>query len=204
MKQDLIASLRASIVALLAFTLLTGIIYPTVVTGIAQTLFPHQANGSLITDHGKVVGSELIGQELTHPAYFWGRLSALGPFPYNAMNSSGTNYGPSDGHGKPNPAIRDAAEARIKALHDVDPGNAADVPADLVTRSASGLDPHITPAAAYYQAGRIARIRELSLEDVRALIEAYTEGRTLGILGEPRVNVLAINRALDARTGPPR
>jgi len=203
MKQDLIASLRAAVVALLAFTVITGILYPLLVLGIGQALFPRQANGSLIEDHGHVVGSELIGQAFTDPSYFWSRPSALGPFPYNAMNSTGTNDGPSDGHGKPNPAIRDAVAARIKALREADPGNTAPVPVDLVTSSASGLDPHITPAAAYYQAPRVARARNLPLAEVRALVEAHIEGRTFAILGEPRVNVVAINRALDARTRPP-
>jgi len=204
MKQDLPASLRAAIVSLLAFTVLCGIVYPLLVLGIGQSIFPHQANGSLIEEYGRVAGSELIGQPFTHPGYFWGRPSALGPFPYNAMNSTGTNYGPTDGHGKPNPALHDAVAERIKALRDADPGNTATVPIDLVTSSASGLDPHISPAAAYYQAGRVARSRALPLADVKALVDASTEGRTFGILGEARVNVLALNRALDARTGPPR
>jgi K+-transporting ATPase ATPase C chain len=166
--------------------------------GIGKAVFPHQANGSLIEDHGNVVGSELIGQAFTHPGYFWGRPSALGPFPYNAMNSTGTNYG------EFNPALHDSIGPRIKALRDADPGNTAPVPADLVTSSASGLDPHITPAAAYYQAARVARIRKLPVDDVRAMISDHTEDRTFGILGEPRVNVVALNRALDARTGAPR
>ena len=204
MKQDLLASLRAAVVALLAFTVLTGVVYPLLVLGIGQTIFPRQANGSLIDDHGRVVGSELIGQAFTHPTYFWSRPSAIGPFPYSAMNSTGTNYGPSDGHGKPNPALHDAVADRIKALREADPGNTDPVPVDLVTSSASGLDPHITPAAAYYQAPRIARARNLPLADVRALVDAHVEGRTFGILGEPRVNVVAVNRALDARTGPTR
>lgn len=204
MKQDLLASLRAAAVSLLAFTVLTGILYPLLVLGIGQGLFSHQANGSLVEDHGRIAGSELIGQEFTHPGYFWSRPSALTPFQYNAMSSTGTNLGPSDGHGKPNPALHDAIADRIKALRAADPTNPDPVPADLVTSSASGLDPHITPAAAYYQASRVARIRGLPVDEVRTLIEAHVEGRTLGILGEPRVNVLAINRALDARTGPPR
>lgn len=204
MKQDVIASLRAAIVALLAFTVLTGIVYPLLVLGIGQSIFPHQANGSLIEDRGRVAGSELIGQAFTHPGYFWSRPSALGPFPYNAMNSTGTNNGPTDAHGKPNPALHDAVAERIKALRDADPGNTAPVPVDLVTSSASGLDPHISPAAAYYQAARVARIRDLPLVEVKVLVEAHTEGRTFGILGEARVNVLALNRALDARSGPPR
>jgi len=188
MKQDLLASLRAAVVALVAFTVLTGILYPLVVMGIGQAAFPHQANGA----------PELIGQAFTHPAYFWSRPSALGPFPYNAMNSTGTNYG------QANPALHDAIAGRIKALQDADPGNTAPVPVDLVTASGSGLDPEITPAAAYYQAGRVAKARGLSVEVVRALIADGTEGRTFGILGEPRVNVVALNGALDAKTGPPR
>jgi K+-transporting ATPase ATPase C chain len=204
MKQDLLASLRAAVVALLAFTVLTGILYPVLVLALGHTLFPHQANGSLIEDRGRITGSELIGQPFMHPGYFWSRPSALGPFPYNAMSSTGTNYGPTDGHGKPNPALHDPVAERIKALRDADPGNLELVPADLVTSSASGLDPHITPAAAYYQAARVARTRGLSIDEVRSLIATHIEARTLGILGEPRVNVVAINRALDAKTGPPR
>jgi potassium-transporting ATPase KdpC subunit len=188
MKQDLLASLRAAVVALLAFTVLTGIVYPLVVMGIGQAAFAHQANGA----------PELIGQPFTEPKYFWSRPSALGPFPYNAMNSTGTNLG------QANPALHEAIAARVKALHDADPGNSAPVPVDLVTSSASGLDPHISPEAAYYQAGRVAKARGLPVETVRTLIAEGTEGRTLGILGEPRVNVVALNRALDAKTGPPR
>lgn len=188
MKQDLLASLRAAVVALIAFTVLTGILYPLVVMGIGQAAFSHQADGA----------PELIGQAFTHPGYVWSRPSALGPFPYNAMNSTGTNYG------QTNPALHDAVAARVKALHDADPDNTAPVPIDLVTSSASGLDPHISPEAAYYQAARVAKVRGIPVEDVRALIAEHTEGRTLGILGEPRVDVVALDRALDARTGPPR
>lgn len=188
MKQDLLASLRAGVVALLAFTVLTGIVYPLIVLGIGQAAFPHQANGA----------PELIGQAFTHPGYVWSRPSALGPFPYNAMSSTGTNYG------QANPALHDAVAARVKALRDSDPGNLAPVPVDLVTASASGLDPHISPAAAYYQAGRVARVRGIPEERVRALIADATQGRTFGVLGEPRVDVVALNRALDATTGPPR
>lgn len=204
MRQDVFALLRAALVSLLAFTVLCGVLYPLLVLVVGQSIFPHQANGSLIEDHGSVVGSELIGQAFTHPGYFWGRPSALGPFPYNAMNSTGTNDGPTDGRGKPNPSLRDAVAERIKELHEADSGNAGAVPVDLVTSSASGLDPHISPAAAYYQASRVARARDLQLADVNALIAAHIEVRTLGIFGEARVNVLALNRALDARTGPPR
>ena len=188
MKQDLLSSLRAALVALVAFSVLTGILYPLLVMGIGQAAFPRQANGD----------PRLIGQAFTNPAYVWSRPSALGPFPYNAMNSTGTNYG------QANPALHDAVAARVKALHEADPGNPALIPIDLVTSSASGLDPHISPAAAYYQAGRVAKARGLSVDDVRVMIADHIEGRTLGVLGEPRVNVVALNRALDARTGPPR
>lgn len=185
MKQDLLASLRAAVVALLAFTVLTGILYPLVVMGIGQAAFSHQANGA----------AELIGQTFTDPKYFWGRPSAAG---YNAMTSTGTNYG------QANPALRQAIAARVKALHDADPGNPASAPIDLVTSSASGLDPDISPAAAYFQAERVATARGLPVETVRSMIADGTEGRTFGILGEPHVNVVALNRALDANTGPPR
>lgn len=195
MKQDLLASLRAAVVALLAFTVLTGILYPLVVQGIGQAAFPHQANGA----------SELIGQPFTDPKYLWSRPSALGPFPYNAMNSTGTNLGMSGTKpGEVNAALHDAVADRVKALRAADPENTAPVPADLVTASASGLDPHITPAAAYYQAARIARTRGVAVDLVRGVIRDHIEGRTLGILGEPRVNVVAVNRALDARSPAPR
>jgi potassium-transporting ATPase KdpC subunit len=180
MKQDLIASLRAAIVSLLAFTVLTGILYPLVVQGIGQAVFPHQATGA----------SELIGQPFTDPKYLWSRPSAAA---YNAMSSTGTNYGPT------NPALHEAVAARVQALRAADPENTAPVPADLVTASASGLDPHITPAAAYYQAARIAKARGIAVAVVRGVIRDHIEGRTLGFLGEPRVNVVAVNRALDGR-----
>lgn len=188
MKQDLLASLRAAVVALLAFTVLTGVLYPLLVMGIGRAAFPHQAAGA----------PERIGQAFTEPGYFWSRPSALGPFPYNAMSSTGTNLGPY------NPALHDAVAARVKALRDLDPTNLAPVPIDLVTSSASGLDPHISPAAAAYQAGRVARARGMSVPEVQALIDAHTEGRTFGLLGEPRVDVVALNRALDAKGPPPR
>lgn len=192
---------RPALVALLVFTVLTGVIYPLTVTGVAQVVFPAQANGSLITNaEGQVVGSSLIGQPFDDPRYFWARPSATGVHPYNAFNadalagSSGSNYGPlndaligSDG----------TVQMRITALREVDPGNTAPVPVDLVTASASGLDPHISPAAAEYQAARVARERGLSEAQVRQLIAAHTEGRALGLLGEPRVNVLELNLSLD-------
>ena len=184
MKQDLLASLRAALVALLAFTVLTGLVYPLLVMGIGKAAFPHQAAGA----------PELIGQAFSGPGYFWSRPSALGPFPYNAMSSTGTNYGPN------NPALHDQVAARAKALREADPGNTAPIPIDLVTSSASGLDPHISPAAAEYQVGRVARARGLSIDDVRGLIADHTEGRTFGVLGEARVDVVALNRALDAKS----
>ncbi|MBI3739802.1 MAG: potassium-transporting ATPase subunit KdpC [Chloroflexi bacterium] len=190
--------IRPAITMLILMTLITGVIYPLVVTGIAQVLFPHQANGSLIvTASGKTYGSELIGQQFDDPKYFWGRLSATGDFPYNAFNietltgSSGSNYGPL------NPALMQAVQARIDALKAADPTNTAPIPVDLVTASGSGLDPHISVAAAYYQVHRVAHARGLSDEAVKALMDQYTEGRQFGFLGEPRVNVLLLNLALD-------
>jgi K+-transporting ATPase ATPase C chain len=194
---DLVSSLRPALVLLAAFTLLTGIAYPALVTGAAQVAFPHQANGSLVTEDGRVVGSSLVGQAFTDPGYFWSRPSAIGPFPYNAMTSSGTNQGPL------NPALAEAVTARIAALRAVDPGNTAPVPVDLVTASGSGLDPDISPAAAEYQVARVARVRGRQPDEIRALVERHIEERTLGILGERRVNVLALNRALDALAGRP-
>ncbi len=177
---------------LLFFTLLTGLVYPLAVTGLAQLLFPHQANGSLIVRNGQVAGSELIGQQFTDPKYFWGRLSATAPFPYNASASSGSNLGPS------NPALISEVEARIAALKAADPANTQPIPVDLVTSSGSGLDPNISVAAALYQVPRVARLRGLSEAVVRALVDKYTTGRFLGFLGEPRVNVLELNLELDA------
>jgi K+-transporting ATPase ATPase C chain len=188
---------RPAIVSLVLLTLITGLIYPLVVTGIAQVVFPNQANGSLIVKDGKAVGSELIGQSFDDPKYFWGRLSATGTFPYNAFNaenltaSSGSNYGPL------NPALLEAVQARIDALKAADPENTTPIPVDLVTASGSGLDPHISLAAASYQVPRVARERGLSEDAVRALVNQYTTGRQFGILGEPRVNVLKLNLALD-------
>lgn len=183
--------LRPAIVLLAVFTVITGIVYPFVVTGVAQVLFPSQAAGSLVVEDGKVVGSRLIGQPFTDPGDFWSRPSATSPQPYNALASGGSNLGPL------NPALTDAVKARIAALHAADPGNHAPIPVDLVTASASGLDPDISLAAAYYQADRVARIRHLSLARVRALIAAHARDRWLGVLGEPRVNVLELNLALD-------
>ena len=183
--------LKIALIFLGVFTVITGIIYPLFVTGIAQAFFHHQANGSLIEKNGTSIGSELIGQPFSDPKYFWGRLSATAPFPYNAAASSGSNYGSS------NPALLDAVKARIDALKTVDPDNTAPVPIDLVTSSGSGLDPDISVAAAEYQVARVARYRGLSNEQVSALVKKYTKGRQLGIFGEPRVNVLKLNLALD-------
>ena len=183
--------LRASIVSLVVLTVVTGVIYPLVVTGIAQAVFPHQANGSLIVKDGTVVGSTLIGQPFDDPRYFWGRPSATSPFGYNAAASSGSNLSPT------NPALIKSVQDRVDALRAADPDNKAPVPVDLVTASGSGLDPHISPASAELQVPRVARERGLSEDDVRALVTANIEGRTLGFLGEPRVHVLKLNLALD-------
>jgi len=187
------AHLRPALMSLIIFTVITGIAYPLLVTGIAQVAFPFQANGSLIVKDGKVVGSALIGQVFDDPKYFWGRPSATSPFGYNAASSSGSNLSPTS------PDLVKAVQGRVDALRAADPDNKASVPVDLVTASASGLDPHISPAAALYQVSRVARERNLSPEAVRALVEKHTEGRTLGFLGEPRVNVLALNLELDGR-----
>ena len=187
------AYLRPALMSLILFTLITGVAYPLVVTGIAQVIFPFKANGSLIVRDGKVVGSALIGQPFDEPKYFWGRPSATSPFGYNAGSSSGSNLSPT------NPDLIKAVQGRVEALRAADPGNTAAVPVDLVTASGSGLDPHISPAAALYQVSRVARERKLSPDAVRALVERHTEGRFMGILGEPRVNVLRLNLALDGR-----
>lgn len=184
--------LRIALILLVLFTIITGIIYPLVMTGVAQAFFHHQANGSLIVKDDKTIGSELIGQPFSDPKYFWGRLSATSPFPYNAAASSGSNYGPS------NSALADAVQARIDALKAVDPNNNQPIPVDLVTSSASGLDPDISIAAANYQVVRVARYRGLSEEYIQALVKRFTQGRQLGILGEPRVNLLQLNLALDS------
>ena len=183
--------LRPALVVFFVLTLITGVAYPLLVTGAAQALFPAQAAGSLIMRDGKAVGSELIGQNFSDPKHFWGRPSATGPMPYNAAASSGSNLGPL------NPALADAVKSRIEALRAADPGNTARVPVDLVTASASGLDPHISPAAASYQAGRVAKARGLTTGKVQALVDAQTEAPLLGLIGEPRVNVLKLNLALD-------
>ncbi len=193
----MLSQLRPALLMLLILTVITGVIYPLAVTGIAQVVFPKQANGSLIVINGKVYGSELIGQQFSDPKYFWGRLSATGDFPYNPFNaetltgSSGSNYGPL------NPALTQAAQARIDALKAADPGNNAPIPVDLVTASGSGLDPHISVAAALYQVHRVAAARGLSEAEVQSLVQKYTRGRQFGFLGEPRVNVLELNLALD-------
>lgn len=176
---------------LVVLSVLTGVAYPTLVTGIAQLAFPGAANGSLIGVDGKQVGSTLIGQSFDDPKYFWSRPSATSPQPYNAMASSGSNLGPR------NPALADAVKDRVKTLRDADPGNTAPVPVDLVTASGSGLDSEISVAAARYQLHRVATARGLPEDKVRGLVDANTSGRTLGILGEPRVNVLKLNLALD-------
>ena len=184
------AQLKPAIILLALLTLITGVIYPLAVTVIAQVAFPAQANGSLIMKDGQPIGSHLIGQSFDDPKYFWGRLSATGTFPYNAFNaeaftaSSGSNYGPL------NPALLEMVQGRINALKAADPDNTRSIPVDLVTASGSGLDPHISPAAAEYQAARVARVRGLDETVVRQLVAQHTQGRDLGVLGEPRVNVL--------------
>ena len=188
----MLAELRPTLVSLALFTLLLGFGYPLLVTGVAQAAFPRQANGSLLA-HGPVGGSALIGQPFSEPKYFWGRPSGTAPQPYNGGASSGTNQGPT------NPAFLEAVQARAKALREADPDQTAPIPVDLVTASASGLDPHISPMAAEYQVRRVARARGMSEQEVRVVVAAHTEDRTLGVLGEPRVNVLLLNLALDAR-----
>jgi K+-transporting ATPase ATPase C chain len=184
--------IRPAIVSFLLLTLLTGIAYPLLVTGVSQVLMPDKANGSMIVKDGKPVGSSLIGQSFSGPKYFWSRPSATSPMPNNPSASGGSNLGPT------NPALMEAVKGRVQALRDADPGNQLLIPVDLVTASASGLDPHISPAAAEYQLARVARVRNLNPDAVRKLMAEHTERRQFGILGEPRVNVLKLNLALDA------
>lgn len=186
---------RPALVLFVLLSALTGLIYPMAVTGVAKTAFPAQADGSLIVLDGTTVGSKLIGQNFSDPKHFWGRPSATAPQPYNASASGGSNQGPL------NPALTDAVKARVEALRAADPDNAAPVPVDLVTASASGLDPDISPAAAQYQAARVARVRGMPLSEVQSLIDRNTQKPLLGFLGESRVNVLALNIALDAASG---
>jgi K+-transporting ATPase ATPase C chain len=187
----MLKELRPAVVSFVLLTLLTGIAYPLLVTGISQATMSNQANGSLIIKDGKPIGSSLIGQSFSDPKYFWSRPSATSPMPNNASASSGSNLGPT------NPALMDAVKARVQALRDADPDNKQSVPVDLVTTSASGLDPHISPAAAEYQVSRVARIRNINADSLRKLVEKHTEGRQFGIFGEPRVNVLELNLVLD-------
>ena len=184
--------IRPALTMLVILTLLTGLAYPLAVTGLAQLFFPDQANGSLIVRDGKVIGSQLIGQHFDKPEYFWPRPSATMPFPYNAAASGGSNLGPT------NPALIEAVKGRVAALRAADPGNELPIPVDLVTASGSGLDPHISPAAALYQLKRVARTRGLEENTVQTLVTQHTEGRQFGLLGERRVNVLLLNLALDS------
>lgn len=193
-------TLRTALVLLLALSLLTGIVYPLLVTLVAQAAFPRQAQGSLLLQNGLPVASELVGQPFQDPAYFWGRPSATRPFPYNAAASAGSNLAPS------NPALVEIVRQRIDSLRKADPGNPSPIPIDLVTASGSGLDPHISPAAAEYQVGRVARARSVDPTSIRQLVQRSTEDRTLGLLGEPRVPVVQLNRLLDRsfpRRAPP-
>jgi K+-transporting ATPase ATPase C chain len=190
---QMLTDLKRVVVLFLLLSVLTGLIYPGVVTGIAQWVMPAAANGSLIVRDGKAIGSALIGQPFSDPKYFWSRPSATGPQPYNGLASSGSNQGPM------NPVLKEAVESRLAALHAADPRNTRPVPQDLVTASASGLDPHISPAAAEYQIPRVARARGIDEATLRALVAEHTQPRELGVLGEPRVNTLPLNLALDAR-----
>src|SRR5256712_12480720 len=189
----MLAHCRAAVVSLILLSVVTGVAYPAIVTAIAQIAFPRQANGTLIVKDGKVVGSVLIGQPFDDPKYFWGRPSATTPFGYNASSSSGSNQSPT------NPDLIKAVQSRVDALRAADPGNAAPVPVDLVTASGSGLDPHISPAAALYQVQRVAKARKMDAGAVQQLVEQHIEERTFRVLGERRVNVLALNLALDGR-----
>ena len=184
---------RPLIVIFVVLTAITGLAYPAVMTAFGQAVFHRQVNGSLIEVNGKVVGSELIGQQFDAPQYFWGRLSATSPNPYNAANSGGSNLGPT------NPALADEVKGRIAALKDAGTDVSQPIPADLVTSSGSGLDPEISPAAAAYQIARVAKARHLNPSDVQALVDRYTKGRQFGVFGEPRVNVLELNLALDGK-----
>jgi K+-transporting ATPase ATPase C chain len=189
----MLTDLRRALVMLIVMTAITGVAYPLLVTAIGASVFPAKAKGSLLERDGKTIGSTLIGQPFSDPKHFWSRPSATSPYPYNASASSGSNQGPL------NPALTEAVTGRIKALHDADPDNHARVPVDLVTASASGLDPHISPAAAEYQVNRVARARNMDPQKVRQLVAQFTEGRQLDFLGEARVNVLELNLALDAQ-----
>lgn len=182
---------KPALILLIALSILTGMIYPALVTSVANVVFPNQASGSLLENEGKIVGSRLIGQNFVAPNYFWGRPSATGPMPYNAAASSGSNQGPL------NPALEEAIKGRIAALQASNPGQSAPIPVDLVTASASGLDPHISIAAALWQVPRIAAQHRLAEAEITSLVTEHTEGRQWGVLGEPRVNVLALNLALD-------
>jgi len=183
--------IRPAVSLLVLMTILLGIVYPLLITGVAKVAFPRQAEGSLIYKDGKLIGSTLIGQSFSDPKYFWSRPSATSPQPYNGLASSGSNLGPL------NPALLDAVKANVKALHDADPDNRRPIPVDLVTASASGLDPDISPAAAHYQAARVARARNLALAPVETLIKTHERGRLFGLIGERRINVLELNLALD-------
>lgn len=194
MKQLLKQSIRPAVVLFILLSIITGVVYPLATAALGKWLLPDQANGSLIEKDGKLVGSSLIGQNFTEPQYFWGRPSATGPYPNNAAASSGSNQGPL------NPALAEVVKSRVNALKAADPDNGLPVPVDLVTASASGLDPHISPAAAAYQASRVAKARGLSAVSVQALIDENTEGRQWGVFGEPRVNVLNLNLALNKST----
>lgn len=186
-----IKSVKTSALLFISLTLLLGVVYPAIVTGLANGIFPNQAQGSLIEKDGKVIGSKLIGQNFSEPKYFWGRLSATGPVPYNAAASSGSNLGVNSS------VLHDAVKARVEALQKADPDNKASIPVDLVTASGSGLDPHISFAAANYQISRVAKARGLRYNDVQALVTNHSQGRYFGVLGEPAVNVLVLNLALD-------
>lgn len=196
MTHMLVEQLRPALLMLTALTVMTGVLYPAAVTGLAQVTMNHSANGSLIVKNGKVAGSELIGQPFSDPKYFWSRASATGPHPYNAAASSGSNLGPT------NPALLEAVKGRAEALRTADPKDSAPIPVDLVTASGSGLDPHISPAAAEIQVRRVAEHRKMPEQRVRESVAQFTEPRTLGVLGEPRVNVLKLNLALDELQNP--